>query len=652
MSSRFYEFGPFRIDTLNHILLRNGTTLPLKPKVFDTLLVLVENRGRVMDKDELLTRLWPDTIVEESNLTQNVYLLRKILGTELNGDVYIETMPKRGYRFVATVNEVDDADTEIIVEEHSRSHVIIEQTDESDVGSKLAVAEPWSQAKTLAAGPSENQSSTWKRPALAIAVCILGVVVGVALYFRTTNRSTPTAARAPVKSIAVLPFRTISSDPGDTELSFGMTETLNTRLSTLRQIEVRPPSSARKFASPEQDPVAAARELKVDAILESSIQRSGNRVRVTLRLINATDGSTLWAGQADQQVEEIFVLQDQVAEQVARALVPQLSRSDQDLLAKRYTQNPEAYRLYMNGRYHWNRVTIENWGKAKEYFHLAIEKDPNYALPYTGLADLYSSIVADAIVPKEESMPKARQAAMRALELDETLAEAHVSLARIKAYYDWDWSGAELELKRAVELDPNSSVAHHEYANYLSYMGRSDQAIAEALRSRDLDPLSQLANFNLAFALICGRRYDEAVAESRQVLGTFPQAHYWMGLAYLWDAKYEEAAVEFENRLKTSDSDILVKPNLAYAYAMSGRKAQARTLMAELTEHYKQRRVSPYFMAMIHAGLGEKDQAFILLEEAYREHSRPLGALKIVPVWDSLRSDPRFTDLLRRIRIE
>lgn len=651
MSSRFYEFGPFRIDTLNHLLMRNGTTLPLKPKVFDTLLVLVENRGRVMDKDELLSRLWPDTVVEESNLTQNVYLLRKILGAEQNGEVYIETMPKRGYCFVGTVNEVEDADTEIIVEEHSRSHVIIEQTDESDLTSKSA--EPISHAKTLAASRSD-QASTWKLPTLVIAVCTLGVVTGFALirYFRTANRSTPTEARAPVKSVAVLPFRTISSDPGDAELGFGLTETLNTRLSTLRQIEVRPLSSARKFASPEQDPVAAAQELKVDAVLESSLQKSGNRVRVTLRLISAEDGSTLWAGQADQQVEEIFVLQDQVAEQVARALVPQLSGPDQDLLAKRHTQNSEAYRLYMNGRHHWNRVTIENWRKAKEYFHLAIEKDPSYALPYAGLADLYSSIVADAIVPKEESMPKARQAAMRALELDETLAEAHVSLARIKAYYDWDWSGGEAELKRAVELDPNSSLAHHEYANYLSYMGRTDQAIAEALRARDLDPLSQLANFNLAFALICGRRYDEAIAESRQVLGTFPQAHYWMGLAYLWNAKYEEAAAEFEKSLKTYGSDVLVKPQLAYAYAMSGKKAQARTLMAELKEHYKQHRISPYFMAMVHAGLGEKDQAFILLEEAYREHSRPLGALKVVPVWDSLRSDPRFADLLRRIRLE
>lgn len=651
MSTRFYEFGPFRIDTLNHVLLRNGTTLPLKPKVFDTLLVLVENRGRFLDKDELLSRLWPETVVEESNLTQNVYLLRKVLNADSNGEVYIETMPKRGYRFVATVNAVQDADTEIVVEEHSRSYVVIEQTGESDIATKIDAAEPISQAKTLAPGHSEKK---WKVRTSVIALCVLGVVTSVVFirYFRTTNRSSPTDVHAPIKSIAVLPFRTISSDPGDAELSFGMTETLSTSLSTLRQIEVRPPSSARKFASPEQDPVAAARELKVDAVLESSIQRSGNRVRVTLRLTRAVDGSTLWAGQADQQVQEIFALQDQVAEQVARALFPQLSGPEQALLAKRYTQNPEAYRLYMNGRHHWNRVTIEDWEKAKDYFQLAIERDPNYALPYTGLADLYSSIVADAIVPKEEAVPKARQAAMRALELDETLAEAHVSLARIKAYYDWDWSGAELELKRAVELDPNSPVAHHEYANYLSYMGRSDQAIAEARRARDLDPLSQLANFNLAFALICGRRYDEAVAESRQVIGTFPQAHYWIGLAYMGDAKYKEAAAEFEKRLQISDSDVLAKPQLAYAYAMSGKKAQARALVAELKEHYKQRRVSPYFMAMIHSGLGEKDQAFNFLEEAYREHSRPLGALKLNPVWDSLRPDPRFADLLRRIKLE
>ena len=654
MSARYYEFGPFRVDPVNHVLLRGGEAVSLKPKVFDTLLVLVENRSRVLDKDELLSRLWPDTIVEESNLTQNVYLLRKALGEESEAGEYIQTMPKRGYRFVATVNEVAPANADVIVEEHSRSRLVIEHADQIDIASRFAAdAEQAIHEQALTAGSWQRQASRWRVSAVVIAVCALGLGLAITpSFFWTKNNSIAPARGAPVRSIAVLPFKPVGSDANDAMLGFGMADTLITRLNALQHIIVRPTGAVSKYTA-NQDPVAAGRELKVDAVLDASTLRVGNRLRVTWRVVRVSDGSSLWAGHVEDQVDDVFAVQDRVSDQVAQALVPQLTGREKDLLAKHYTRNADAYRLYMNGRYLWNKATVEDWKNAIEYFNLAIEKDPNYALAYTGLADAYSSIVADSLVSKAEAIPRAKQAAMTALQLDDTLAEAHVSLGRIRANYDWDWSGAEFEFKRAVELDPNSSIAHREYGFYLAAVGRSDQAIAEAKQGRDLDPLSQLANFYVAWTLISAHRHDEAIEQSQQVLGTFPIARYWMGLGYLGKGRYEEAIAEFEKTLSAPRDHLAAKANLGYAYGVSGRRGQAEKVLAELKELSRQRQASPYFIAIVYAGLGEKNQAFAWLERSYQEHSRPLASgLKVSPTWDDLRSDPRFADLLRRMKLD
>ena len=653
MSTRFYEFGPFQIDKLNHVLLRDGETLPLKPKVFDTLLLLVENRGRVLDKDELLSRLWPDTVVEESNLSQNVYLLRKVLGDEPRGETYIETMPKRGYRFVASVNEVEGAGADLIPEELSRPRPVIDEKDGTSIAPRYAAeAEQAIQEKTLVASRWEKRASSWKLRALVLAgfLFVLGVASAV-FYVSITSKSRSVESRAPIKSIAVLPFKSLGTNPSDDYLGLGMADTLITRLSSMNQIVVRETSAVRKFTSPSQDPVAAGRELKVDAVLEASIQRSGDRIRVALRLVGVKDGSSLWTRIVDEQVNDPFAVQDRVAEQVAQALVPRLTGEEKNLLAKHYTENAEAYRLYMLGRYHGNRSSVEDWKKAIEYFNAATDKDPNYALAYTGLANTYLSLIADSLIPKAEAIPKAKQAAMTALQLDDTLAEAHVSSGRIKTYYDWDWTGAEREFKRAIELNPNSGDAHREYAAYLTNIGRSDQAIAEARQARDLDPLTLVTNFQVAWSLISARRYDEAIEQSQQAVATFPTAHFWIGLASLGRGSYEQAIEEFQKKLGLSkDYDPLTRAHLGYAYAMLGKGDQAKKILTELKELYKARQASPYHLAIIYAGLGDKDQAFASLEEAYREHSRPLASgLKVNPTWDSLHADPRFADLLRRM---
>ena len=615
MTIRYYEFGPFQIDKLNHALLRDGETIPLKPKVFDTLVLLVENRERILDKDEMLRRLWPDTIVEESNLSQNIYLLRKALCEETDGAKYIETMPKRGYRFVGTVKEVE----------------------------------------TVAAIPDLPETPFEKkhfrrRPVFAVAAGLL-LMLGVAFVVYTwSRRSTTSASRnVQIKSIAVLPFKIVASDKPDQTLGFGMADTLITRFSNIKQLEVRQTSSVRKFTSPNDDPVAAGRELNVDAVLDASIQQTTNQTRISWRLLSVKDGTAISTGFVDVHSHDPFVLQDAVGAAVAKELTVQLTGEEKNLLAKRYTENSEAYGLCVLGRFHLT-TRAEDWKQALQYFNAAVEKDPNYALAYAGLANAYISMVADSLLSKAEAIPKAKEAAMKALQLDDSLAEAHVASARIMTYYDWDWAGAEREFKRAIELNSNSGDAHREYAAYLTNVGRSEQAIAEAKQARELDPLTMLTHFQMAWTLIGARRYDEAISESQQLIEKFPNAHFWIGIALLGKGLNEQAIKEFETALGSSQTGPLVKASLAYAYAVTGKRDKAKTILAEFENLLKQGQSSPYYIAMIYAGLGDKDQTFAWLEECYREHSRPLASgINVNPMWDNIRSDPRFENLRRRM---
>lgn len=633
MSKRFYEFGPFRIDKANHVLLRDGKVLPLKPKVFDTLIVLIEARDRVLDKDEMMSRLWPDAVVEESNLSQNIYLLRKVLGEADLGGVFIETIPKRGYRFVASIIEVDD----VIAKVQSRA---AEATEPDEVVSQLPESRVYKQTRRT------------KLIAAALGLGIVGVGTLIALsYFRNRSDSVPkTVSGAPVKSIAILPFKPLSSETTDQALGLGLADSLIIRLSNFKQFEVRPLSTVRTFGLPNQEATAAGRQLKVEAVLDGTIQRDGDQIRVNLRLVRVSDGSVLWAKKIDENASNFLEVQDRISERVARELVPQMTGEDQKLLAKHFTENADAHRLYMMGRYHWSKTNRDDWNKAIEYFNSAIEKDPNYALAYTGLADSYLSIIADSLLAKSDAIPTAKQAALTALRLDDTLAEAHVSLGRIKTFYDWDWAGAESEFKRALELNSNSGDAHREYASYLTSIGRTDEAVGEALRAREIDPLSNVTNFQVAWALISAGRYDDALEESRQVLAIFPTAHYWMCSAYIGKGMNQQAATECEKMLSTSKDHLMAKTTLAYASASLGRKDEAKKVLVEFKKLLKQQQASPYHIAMIYAGLRDKDQAFAWLDEAYRQHSRTLvNGLKVNPVWGNLRSDPRFVNLLRRM---
>ncbi len=574
-----YEFGPFRLDAPERLLLRDGEPLLLAPKAFDTLLVMVANRGRILRKDDLLKAVWPETTVEESNLSQYVSALRKVLGDDPNGHRYIETVPKLGYRFVAPVESLEAHESRASERMASESNVL--------------------------------------------------------------------------RSMAVLPFKNLGSEVGDEYLGLGIADAIITRLGNLRLLIVRPTSSVRKYTSLTLDPVVAGRELRVEAVLEGSIQRCDERIRVTVQLVNVRDEAPLWAEKFDVPFRDIFTVEDSTSEQVADALILKLSREEKKGLAKRYTENIEAYQLYLKGRYYWNQRSSGGLKKAIESFRQAINKDPVYALAYAGLADCYNLHSHYGELSPRECFPKAKAASTKALEIDDEMAEAHTSLAFVTAWHEWDWLGAEKEFRRALELNPNYATAHHWYALYLTAQGRGSEALKEVTRAQEIDPLSLAINRDVGFVYHFGTRQCELAIEqflkTLEMDPTFWSARWHLGLAYEQKGMYEAAIAELKQALNLAGDRSWILGELGYAYAVSGRRKEAEKVLRELRERSQERYVSAYEIALIYAGLEAKDEAFAWLEKAYLERSYALIHLKVEPMLDSLRPDSRFADLLQRI---
>ena len=463
------------------------------------------------------------------------------------------------------------------------------------------------------------------------------------------------ATSIPAKSIAVLPFKPLLAASRDESLEIGMADTLITKLGNLRQIIVRPVSAVRKYAGLEQDPVAAGREQRVDAVLDGTIQKSGERIRVTVRLLSAADGQQLWADKFEEEFTDIFSVEDSISERVAAALAVTLTGADKKQLTKRSTENAEAYQLYLKGRYYAGKYTPEGTKKAIAYFDKAIALDPNYALAYDGLA--YCYYASDWFGPPKENFAKSRALVEKALEIDPALAEAHVSLGLLVAWLDYDWPRAEREFKRAFELNANYPPAHLWYGYYLMGLGNFDQSIAEIKRAIELDPLSAEANTCLGIALLDGHRYDEALQQLRTTVEAEPD--YW--LAHLYFARALEKKGELSAAIAELKKTTLIEgapaeviSALGYAYAVSGNKAEAEKIILQLKEQSEQSKqfyVPAYGIATIYAGLGDKERAFAYLEKEYANGAFYLNYLKVDPEVDNLRSDPRFADLLRRVRL-
>jgi DNA-binding winged helix-turn-helix (wHTH) protein/TolB-like protein/Tfp pilus assembly protein PilF len=647
-----YQFGPYRLDPNEGRLLRNGEPVPLTPKAFATLVVLVQRSGHLVEKDELIKLLWPDSVVEESNLNQHVWTLRKTLGENKAGNEYIETVPKRGYRFMAEVQELGHESFELVAERRTLTHIVTEDGVEASEGPRERLSE--SEARNLIAG---RRRWVTRRRALAVGGLGLLLLTVSALTLRWWRsgearraEAPPAATRTNLTSMAILPFRPLVANDRDEYLEMGMVDVLITKLSNIRQLKVRSISTVRKYADLQQDPVAAGQELQVEAVLDGSIQRVGDRVRVTVRLLNVQDGTSLWADKFDEPFTNIFALQDSISERVAAALPLNLSGEEKARLSRHDTENTEAYQLYVKGRYFWNKQTEEGFRKGIDYFNQAIRDDPNYSLAYAGLSDCYALLSDFGFVPPGEGFPKAKEAATRALAIDEKLAEAHTSLGHVKRDYDWDWSGAEQEFRRAIELNPNYPSAHQWYAVYLSSLGRHQEAIAEIKRALELDPLSLPVNTVTARVLYLARQYDEAIEQSRKTIEMDPRfaaAYQNLGRSYEQKGMYAEAVATFQELNKAVPGHGLAF--LARADALAGKTDEAQKILAQLKEPSARRYVSPYHVAMIYAGLGDKERTLAWLERAYQQRVHNMVFLKVEPELDGLRSDPRFADLMRRV---
>ena len=619
---RNYVFDGFTLDLARGCLMRNGEELKLRPKSFKALTYLVENAGRLIGKEELIDAIWPDVTVTDDSLVQCLIEIRKALGRDPQR--YIRTVPRRGYIFDAQV-----------------------------AANGLA-----SDAATMAPGPAVSTKSPFlfihfRNNKRALVTLLSVVAVFSVVFYRFVFRGQLVSGSPEFRSVAVLPFKVIGADGDDEFLGLGMADTLITKLSNAKELVVRSTSAVRPYAKPDQDPVAAGQEQGVDAVLDGSIQKSADSIRVSVQLLRVKDAKLLWAEKFDEKLAGIFTVEDSIAQRVVDALSLRLSGGEKQGLTKQYTRNFEAYFSYQLGNEYSHQHTRAGGMKAIEYYQAAIQKDHDFAPAHVGLARLYVERYS-ALYPVE-SKQRAESELQAALELDSNLADAHAVIGDMKLH-DYDYVSAEKELRLAMELDPTSEPVLESYQFYLQLMGRYDEAIAVAQRRIDLNPLSPTTNNAVPFILLGAGRCDEALEGFQNVHHSYPlyiPATNNTGVAYICKGLYKEAAAELEKTIPVQDAPERGSfAMLAFAYARSGRRGKAHEMLRELQQASAHRYIEPALFATIHAGLGENDRAFDWLEKAYKDRSET-PYVEIMPpgenvVLDVLRSDPRWVNFARR----
>jgi DNA-binding winged helix-turn-helix (wHTH) protein/TolB-like protein/Tfp pilus assembly protein PilF len=609
-----FVFDGFRVDTVKRLVYsENGEPIPLKAKAFETLVYLVENSGRVVERDELLSALWPDTVVEENNLTQHISALRRALGEKPDDHRYIATIPGRGYKFVAEV---------------SRPGTVVDDR-------PARLADPVQEKKKL------------PKFALLAGIALLAVVVigGLYVYWnRETEQEFP-------QSIAVLPFKPLVAGKSDESLEMGMADTLISKLADIDGLVVRPLTAVRRFTAVDQDSVEAGRMLGVDAVLDGSIQLADDRVRVSAKLVRVIDSNQLWTSQFDEKLTDIFAVQDSISERVAAALQVRLARQSR----QHPTNNPDAYQLYARGKFHSFKLTPPEMAKALEYFQRAIEIDPNYALAYSGISDTNRSLALSAELAPVEYFEKSLVAARKAIELDDQLPESHIALAMVSFWYMRDWATTETEFKRALELDPNSAFGHLYYAHLLSNVGRHAEAVEEARKARVIDPVSPFVSSVDGLILLQAGRVDDAIAQLDKASEVDP--NFWMpptfkARALIEKKMFQEAEVSAHRATELSSGQSISLAYEIYAAAKMGNREKAAAVMKQLTQRANERYVPPYHLAIAYIGLGDRENALKLLEQGVSEHDPKVVFLKVEHTWDELRSEPRFVEMMKKMKLE
>ncbi|HEY6765912.1 MAG TPA: winged helix-turn-helix domain-containing protein [Candidatus Sulfotelmatobacter sp.] len=609
--------------------------MPLTSKAFETLLVLVRNRDRVLMKEELMKTLWPDSFVEEVNLAQNVSALRKALGESPGENLYIATIPGKGYRFVAEARELGRAGDEIVVERHSRAQIVIRDRDEEQEEEKDnallagAPARPWRWAIWIG----------------ALVVCLLAL----GFFLRKAGRSAADDAR---HSLAVLPFQSLTAEPDDQYLGLGITDAVITKLSNIHQLPVRPTEGVMRYADPKVDPMQAARELGVDSLLIGKIQQSGERIRLTVQLVRVRDGIPLWAQTFDENFNGIFSVEDSISEKVVQALAVNLASTERQLLQRHYTENIEAYRDYLQGRYAEFMFTRNGMNKAIEYFSHAIAADPSYSLAYAGLADAYTT-ESDWLLSPREALPKAEAAARKALAFDDNLAEAHEALAHA-LLHEWRLDEADQEFHRALRLNPNSTTTYYTYAEYLASIGQEDQAIAMENKALTIDPLSPEINSFLAWDFYLKRDYDQCLALSQKNMQMFPELwvpHLTAGMCRFIKGQYPEAIQEFKKARAMNPEATFPVAGLGVSYAKAGNRVEALKTVHGMEDAAKKNYVSPVYIGLVYDALGDRDREFAWYEKGFQDRSEWLLWLTLDPIFDEVRGDARFEALVKKVGV-
>jgi TolB-like protein/DNA-binding winged helix-turn-helix (wHTH) protein len=618
-----FEFGPFRLDPAERLLLSNEAPVALPPKAFDALVIMVRSRGRLLGKDELLKAVWPDSFVEESNLTQHVSILRKALREGDDGQKYIETVPRHGYRFVAQVREVAHAAPDVPV--------------------------PCTPVQPVAA-PLVDQ-----RRRSPILVGVVAALVLAVLFASLTMWNRQRSARPePLQSLAVLPLQNLSGDPAQDYFSDGMTEALITDLAKIPGLKVISRTSIMQYRDSHKQLPMIARELGVDGIVEGSVLRFGDRVRITAQLVRGATDQHIWSESYERNVRDLLALQDEVSHSIATQIQKEIAPAVSHRPAISAAADPQAREDYLKGRYFWNLRTEAGYRKAIEHFQSAVTADPLYAQAYAGLADAYALLgsLPDSTI-RDAAMPKAREMALTALRLDDDLADAHASLAFVEMHYDWKFQDAEKEFKRAIDLDPNYSTTHHWYAYDLAAMDRMDEAVAEIKRARETDPISAIINTDVAEMLYWARRYDEAAQQAKVTIEMEPNfAHAHRVLERIYDEKhmYPEAIAEGERAVALSGEDVWMLLDLATTYALAGHMGDMQDCLKRASK------ASPGGVppatgttSELYAVLGDFDRAFEVMESQFRRREGGLILLNADPRFDVLKSDFRFQHLLQRV---
>jgi DNA-binding winged helix-turn-helix (wHTH) protein/TolB-like protein/Tfp pilus assembly protein PilF len=614
-----YEFGDFALDVGQQRLSRRetGEAIPLTGKVFDTLVYLVERAEQTLDRDVLMGAIWPGVIVEENSLSQNISTLRQALGEARGEHRYILTIPRKGYRFVAKVRQLDE----------------------------LVAATP----SDLPAAPlSAHAPARWRRIAWLGGAVLLVAIAAVSLLIVSTRA--PRAVPAGGHPLAILPFKPLVPAQRNESLELGMTESLIVSLGQQGARAVAPLSSVRRYAALDQDPLVAGRELGVETVLDGTLQRRGDRLRVSARLIRVGDGQQLWAESFDQPFTTIFDVQDAIAAKVARAL-PLRGIEESATRGAPYTLDPEAYALYASGRLAWTRQTESSLLQAIGFYQQAIARDPNYALAYSGLADSYAVLGVFGMRAPKDVFPQARVAVEKALAIDPDLAAAHTALGHIMVQYDHDWDAAAREYARAKQLDPSIALTYHRRSILYALQGDTERALAESARARELEPLWLGPRAFTGHIYYYAGRFDDAIRTLDQVLALDDRVNSARGFlirSLIAKGDYRRALVEIDQHpLQVQGSNAF----RAQALVLSGQRAAARAELDRVLELSKQRYVAAYDFALIYAALGDKENAFQWLERAIEDRSTPVSFLARDPALDTLHSDPRFPVLVQRLGI-